>query len=146
MDRPPPLFDPPATAFIWRVTVDAAHIDAQQHASNVAVVGFMNEAAWRHSIALGFGPAEYRQLGGMWVVRRHEIDYDTQALFGDELLCHTWPSAMAKASAERRHRIVRAADGAIIAEGLNIWAYVDAQTGRPRRVPDVLRQAFKAMR
>lgn len=132
----------PAAAFIWRVVVGPGHIDPQNHASNVAIVGFMNDAAWRHSVALGFGMQQYRDLNGMWVVKRHEIDYHAQALLGDELLCHTWPSGLAKASAGRRHRILRAADGAVIADGVNTWAYVNMATGRPARVPDVLRAAF----
>lgn len=132
----------PAAAFVWRITVTAEHIDPQNHASNVAIVGFMNDAAWRHSVALGFAMQQYRELDGMWVVKRHEIDYHAQALLGDELLCHTWPSGLAKASAERRHRIMRASDGAVIADGMNVWAYVSAAMGRPARVPDVLRQTF----
>ena len=128
--------------FIWRVRIAPDDIDPQDHVSNVAIVGYMSAAAWQHSKALGFAAAEYLALGGMWVVKRHEIDYHAQAMLGDELLCHTWPSGLAKASAERRHRIIRVADSALIAEGLNVWAYLDAATGRPARIPSILREAF----
>jgi acyl-CoA thioester hydrolase len=132
----------PARAFRLDLTVRPDDIDPQNHASNVAIVGYMNAAAWRHSVALGFGNAEYRSLAGLWVVKRHEIDYHAQAMLGDELICHTWPSGLAKASAERRHRIVRKSDGAVIAEGLNTWAWIDANTHRPARIPPILREAF----
>lgn len=128
--------------FVLRVTVDAADIDAQSHASNVAVVDWMNRAAIAHSAALGFDAAAYRRLGAMFVVRRHEIDYLRPARAGDELLCGTWLSLMDKATAERRHEVVRAADGVLIARGLNIWAFVDAATGRPRRIHDEVLRAF----
>lgn len=146
MTTPPdhPPNHAPANAFVWPVTVDASHIDPQNHASNVAIVDWMNTAAWRHSVALGYDTPAYERLGGMWVVRRHEIDYHLPALLGDQLHCVTWPSALGKVTAERRHRIVRVGDGRLIAEGVNLWAWVDRAAARPRRVPPELREAFDA--
>jgi len=51
---------------------------------------------------------------------------------------------MEKASAERRHEIVRAGDGEIIARGRNVWAFVDAGTGRPRRIAEEVLRVFGA--
>ncbi len=130
--------------FVLRVRVDAEHIDGQGHASNVAVVEWMNRAAIEHSAALGLDLAAYQRLGAMFVVRRHEIDYVRPARAGDELLCATWIAVMEKASAERRHEIVRAVDGEIIARGRNEWAFVDAATGRPRRIAEEVLRAFGA--
>jgi acyl-CoA thioester hydrolase len=132
----------PSRAFELTLRVGPGDIDVQDHVSNVAVVSWMNQAAWRHSQALGFDAAHYRGMGAMWVVRRHEIDYLRQAVLGDELICRTWPSALSKAAAERRHRIERVADGAVIATGLNLWAFIDASTGRPMRIPESVRAAF----
>jgi len=132
----------PASAFIVPIVVGVEDIDAQGHASNVSVVRWMNEAAWEHSKALGWDVEQYRQLGGWFVVRRHEIDYHRPSYLGDALHCITWPCGLGKAVAERQHRIVRLADGALVAEGMNLWAYIDASTGRPLRIPPELRQAF----
>ena len=132
----------PASAFVLPVTVGDHDIDAQNHASNVAVVAWMNLAAWEHSKSLGFDVADYQRVGGMFVVRRHEIDYRAQALLGDELLCYTWPSYAQKATAHRQHRVVRKADGVLVAEGFNIWAFVNIATGRPTRMPAEVTQAF----
>ncbi|MBI1368660.1 MAG: acyl-CoA thioesterase [Planctomycetes bacterium] len=135
---------PPVHAFCLEVHVDASHIDPQGHASNVCIVSWMNEAAWRHSVALGFDTPAYERVGGMFVVRRHEINYHHPAYLGDVLSCYTWPSDMAKATAERRHRIVRRSDGLLIADGLNMWAYLDRKTLRPTRIPPEVRAAFDA--
>ena len=110
--------------FVLRVRVDDEHIDGQGHASNVAFVDWMNRAAIEHSAALGLDLAAYQRLGAMFVVRRHEIDYVRPARAGDQLLCATWIERMEKASAERRHEIVRAGDGELIARGRNMWAFV----------------------
>lgn len=135
---------PPTNAFRLSITVDQSHIDPQGHVSNVTVVDWMNTAAWRHSVALGWSNAEYETIGGMWVVRRHEIDYHHPAVLGDEVIAITWPSALGKATAERTHRIIRTSDDHLIAEGKNIWAWIDRRTGRPRRVPPELREVFDA--
>jgi acyl-CoA thioester hydrolase len=132
----------PDNAFRWPVTVDESEIDGLGHASNVAVVGWISRAAWEHSKALGYGLPEYREAGGVFVVRRHEIDYRAQARIGDELICYTWPSGLAKVTAERRHRILRPADEAVIAEAYNVWAYLDMETGRPKRIPPAVRETF----
>ena len=132
----------PRNPFTWPVTVRPEDIDGQGHASNVCVVNWMNHAAWEHSKALGWDVDRYKAIGGWFVVRRHEIDYHRPSFASDELHCITWPCALGKAVAERRHRIVRVSDQALIAEGFNIWAFIDAATGRPRRMPDEVRVAF----
>jgi len=132
----------PTNAFALPITVVEDDIDAQGHVSNVTIVKWMSRAAWQHSQALGWGVEQYRQLGAWFVVRRHEIDYHASAVLGDALIAYTWPSGLAKATAERRHVILRAADQAPVAVGLNRWAYVDATTGRPLRIPDELRRTF----
>jgi acyl-CoA thioester hydrolase len=129
--------------FATQVTVSDEHIDMQGHVSNVAMLNVMNEATMAHAESLGWDFAAYWRLGGMFVVTRHEIDYRSMAFLHDVLRIETWVVAMAKTRAERRHRIVRAADGAVVAEGANFWAYVNIRTGRPERIPGVLIDAFQ---
>jgi len=135
-------FDPPANAFVMPIQVVGDDVDEQGHVSNVTVVKWMSRAAYAHSAAMGWDLDRYRDVGAWFVVRRHEIDYHRFALAGDRLTLATWPSELGKATAERRHVIRRTSDDALIATGLNIWAFVDAATGRPRRIPDAARQAF----
>jgi len=135
----------PATAeqpFILPIRVERAMIDAQGHVSNVAFLDWMNQAAIAHSAAVGFEAATYRAIGAMFVVRRHEIDYVLPAFEGEDLLCRTWCELMRNATALRRHEIVRAADGATLARGVNTWAFVRIDTGRPTRIPSDVVKAF----
>jgi acyl-CoA thioester hydrolase len=117
-------------------------VDLQQHVANHEIVRLLVEAAIRHSDALGWDLSAYREIGAWWVVRRHEVDFLTPARLGDELLCYTWPTTAAKASADRRHVLVRAEDEAVIANARNTWALLDMTTGRPRRIPQAMRDAF----
>lgn len=138
----PPVDNP----FVFALRVSDDDVDEQGRVSNVTIVRWMSEAAFAHSAALGFDLARYRQLGAWFVVKRHEIDYHAAATAGDELVLYTWPSALKKVTAERRHHLVRRADGALIAAGLNVWAFIDAATGRPVRIPDEAREAFDPRR
>ena len=47
-------------------------------------------------------------------MHRHEIDYRRMAFLGDILTVETWVVAMELTRAERRHRITRDPDGAVI--------------------------------
>ncbi|MEE2828343.1 MAG: thioesterase family protein [Myxococcota bacterium] len=128
--------------FVLPMTVISADIDDQEIASNVAILSWMIRAAVAHSTELGYDWAAYRRLNSMFVVRRHEIDYKRPALLGDRILLRTWPSLLKAATAHRMHELVRAADGAVIAQGMNVWAYLDRSTGRPTRMPEELIGAF----
>lgn len=139
----------PANAFRFEITVVPADIDAQEHVSNVRVLDWMNQAAIAHSEALGFDVPRYQAIGGIFVVRRHEIDYLAPGYLGERLALYTWPSGRLRRSfADRRHVLIRLADEAtgkeeqVLAKGLNRWVFVDTRAGRPKSMPDVVREAF----
>ena len=50
------------------------------------------------------------------VVRRHEIDYVGSSAAGDAIAVYTWPSAIDRASAERRYVVAREGD-VVVARG-----------------------------
>jgi acyl-CoA thioester hydrolase len=133
---------PARNPFELRFTVRSEDLDELDHVSNVIVLFWMNRAAVEHSSSLGWDLARYRSEGGVFVVRRHEIDYLASAKLGDQLVHFTWPSAISRATAERKHEIRRVADDKVIARGMNVWAYVDVATGRPMRLPPALAQTF----
>ncbi|MCP4868983.1 MAG: acyl-CoA thioesterase [Proteobacteria bacterium] len=130
-----------ANAFELPMTVIADDIDEQGIAYNVTIIDWMMRAAIAHSTALGFDRFRYAELESMFVVRRHEIDYHRSARLGDELILRTWPSFMKAATAHRKHEVV-AHDGTVIAKGMNVWAYVDRNTGRPKRMPPEVLESF----
>ena len=120
-------------------------IDGQGIANNVQVVAWMNRAAILHSTCLGWDVARFRREQAWFVVRRHEIDYLRSAHVGDRLELRTWPGFMKAATAHRHHEIVRD-DGAVIARGMNVWAYIDIADGRPRRMSPEILAAFDPAR
>jgi acyl-CoA thioester hydrolase len=136
----------PKRAFAHEVEVVASDIDELGHVSNVRVVGWMNEAAVAHSAAVGFDYARYKQVGGVFVVRKHEVEYLASAYLGEKLTAYTWPTRADRATAERRHEIVRKSDGKVVARGWNLWVFVSFASGRPMRIPTEVLEAFDPTR
>lgn len=137
-----PLRPPAKNPFVMPITVVADDIDAQGHVSNVKVLDWMNQAAIAHSDALGYDVARYKEIGGIFVVRRHEIDYLSSAYLEEELLLYTWPSGIKRVAAERSHELQRPSDGAVVARGMNVWVWVDMASGKPTRIPPDVSDAF----
>lgn len=136
----------PHSPFRLPLVVEPADVDAQGHASNVSVLGWMNRAAIAHAESLGWDyPAFRDRAGGCFVVRRHELEYLAPALPGERLVALTWPAALARIGAERRHEVRREADGKLLARGWNLWVWVDLR-GRPARLPAAVAEAFDPAR
>lgn len=119
-------------------------IDELGHASNIAYVRWIQDVAVAHSSAVGLDFEAYRELGAVFVVRRHEIDYLRPVLRGDRLEVRTWIDSAFAAKAKRATEITRIGDsgGVAVARAITTWGYVEIASGRPTRIPDRVRIAF----
>jgi acyl-CoA thioester hydrolase len=124
--------------------VRSDEIDEQGHVNNVVYVAWMQHAAVAHSAALGWTAARYRELGAGWVARTHHIEYLRPAMAGDKVVVQTHVAEMKKATSLRRYRIVRPADGVLLARAETDWAFINFTTGRPARIPPEVVEAYLA--
>ena len=122
--------------------VPASDQDELEHVSNVAYVRWIQNVAFAHSVHAGWPMARYRELGGVFVVRRHEIDYLRPAHAGERVELRTWIESWSAVTSRRRTQIVRPADDVEIARAVTIWALVRTDSGWPRRIPAELHEAF----
>jgi acyl-CoA thioester hydrolase len=125
-----------------RVTVAESDLDELGHANNIGYLRWLQDAAVAHSNAVGLGFQRYVELGGVFVVRRHEIDYLRSALRGDELEVRTHVDTVMAAKSERKYELVRLVDEVVLARAVTVWGFVDVRTGRPMRIPDEIYDAF----
>lgn len=123
------------------ITAAAADIDELGHASNLAYVRWILDVATAHSRALGWDHPQYRELGAVFVVRRHEIDYVAQVFEGEALVAETWVDSWRLVSCVRRTELRRGAQ--VVARGATTWAFVSLTTGRPQRIPDQILALFR---
>lgn len=122
--------------------VDPKDVDFLGHVNNVVWVRYVIEVAEAHARSLDMGSGRLRELGGQWIVRRHELDYNAGASTGDEIIEETWVESMRGARSTRRSRFTLARDGTPLVSALTQWAFVDARTLRPRRIGPEVRAAY----
>ena len=127
--------------FRFEITVPPEVVDENRHVNNVAYLQWMQDAAMRHSSLVGC-TALTQALGATWVVRTHHIEYLSPAFAGDAITVLTWVANFRKVRSLRRYKFIRAADRAVLAQGETDWVYVDATSGRPRAIPDEIKNAF----
>ena len=117
-----------------------ADIDELGHVGNQVYLRWVLDAATAHSAARGWDHAAYRTLGGIFVVRRHELDYLAQVTVGQRVIATTWVDSWKAASCIRATELAR--DGQVVARAATTWAFMSLASGRPQRIPDPLRAAF----
>ncbi len=139
------LHDPERASFRLRVVVLDGDVDVLGHANNIAYLRWVQDIAVAHSNAVGLTFDAYRELGAVFVVRRHEIDYLRPVLRGEELELRTWIDSAMAAKCKRATEIVRIRTGeeeTVVARALTTWGFVELPSGRPTRIPDSVRIAF----
>ncbi|MDQ3856370.1 MAG: acyl-CoA thioesterase [Chloroflexota bacterium] len=153
---------PPRFAAYFRVRHYEA--DALGHVNNATYLHYLEQAAIEHSAALGYTLERYRQLGALFIVRRHEIEYLQPAAPGEIVQVVTWAVEMQGARATRAYEVYRygvgqpAGGSAVPPDGFlgandesraqllvrarTLWVYIDVARGRPRRIPEALTADF----
>jgi acyl-CoA thioester hydrolase len=131
---------PRVTRFGIEITAGDDDIDELGHVSNLVYVRWVLDVAMGHSRALGYDFADYRRLGAVFVVRRHEIDYVAQVTAGQVLRAETWVPTWRGASCVRHSEIARGEQ--VIARAQTTWAFIGLASGRPQRIPEEIRAMF----
>ena len=111
------------------------------HVGNLVYLDWLLAAAHAHSASVGLTWERYRELGGAFVVRRHEIDYLGSALLGDQLVVRTWIAETARATSIRNYEVLR--DTRCLIRATTTWAFIDLTTGRPCRIFEPVLVAFE---
>lgn len=127
--------------FTLSLTATPDDIDELGHVSNQVYLRWVLEAAVAHSTSVGWGPREYRELGGTFVVSRHELDYLAPVLVGQELRATTWVESLRAASCVRATEIARGDQ--VVLRAATKWVFTSMASGRPQRIPDQLCAAFQ---
>ena len=129
----------PIYKFDVHVTTDV--VDGNGHVNNVVYIQWLQDAAVRHAEATGCVQAT-TVLEASWVVRTHHIEYLAPAFAGDTLTMLTWVANFHKVRSLRKYKIIRAKDQTIVAKAETDWVFVNANTGRPLKIPDDIKNTL----
>jgi acyl-CoA thioester hydrolase len=128
-----------SASFEMMIAVLPGDIDEQDHVNNTVYLRWVQDVATAHWRALASAKAQ-ESIG--WVVLRHEIDYKAPAGIGDEVVLRTWVGKATRLTFERYTEIRRSGDDQLLSKARTLWCPINAQTGRPVRVPAEVRQQF----
>lgn len=128
--------------FTSRLRVRYHEMDALGHVNNAVYQHYLEQAAIEHSEFLGFGHKRYEQLGGVFVMRRIEIEYLRPAVAGDTLEITTWLQQVRGPRAIRRYEIRQQGEEQLLVTAEALWVWVDTKAMRPRAIPPLVLDAF----
>lgn len=126
------------TQFSYELSVPAEAVDQNRHVNNVMYVQWMQDAAVKHFDFLG-GTSIMQEVCASWFVREHNIKYLNPAFEGDILTVTTQVTDMKRVRCTRTYTFTRKTDNKTIVAGETDWVFVDAETGRPKVIPQKIR-------
>ena len=121
------------------IQVQPEDIDEQDHVNNVVYLRWVQEVAYAHWKSIA--PKEMVDRWN-WVVLRHEIDYHQPAMPGETIIASTWIDLPEGPRQKRYVSIRRKTDDKQLASACTTWCLLDANTGRPKRVPAEITSLF----
>jgi acyl-CoA thioester hydrolase len=142
VDDPAGAASPVSPEFSQVLAASPEDVDELGHISNIAYVRWIQEVAKAHSRAVGWDHEAYRRLGAVFVVRRHEIDYLAPVYAGESIRLTTWIRSFSAATCVRATEIAKVEGARPVARGTTLWALVSIESGRPRRIPPEIQEAF----
>ena len=135
--------DQPSPArFVTHLRVRHYEMDALGHVNHAVYLHYLEQAAWEHSEHLGITLARYTELGGIFVMRKIEIDFLRPAVAGDRLAVATWVHEMRGPRAIRKYEIAHADTQRVLVQATALWAWIERATGRPRPIPGSILHIF----
>ena len=126
-----------ATPFKFPITVLPEDIDFMGHVNNARYLNWVQDAVLAHWQKLA--PAE-EVASKAWVALKHEITYRKPAFLEDDVIASTVLEHYKGARAFYHTVIERG--GVVLAEVKSSWCCIDAETLRPAKIGDNMREFF----
>ncbi|MEM6857396.1 MAG: thioesterase family protein [Pseudomonadota bacterium] len=137
MSATPPASAKTSAPFAFPIKVVPDDIDFMGHVNNARYLNWVQDAVLAHWNRLA--PAE-EVASKAWVALKHEITYRKPAFLEDEVIASTVLERYNGARAFYHTVIKRGED--VLAEVKSSWCCIDAETLRPARIGDNLREFF----
>ncbi|MCR9154079.1 MAG: thioesterase [Bacteroidetes bacterium] len=118
-----------------RIKVQQEHLDDLKHVNNVIYLQWVQDIAAKHWFARAG-----KESGVIWVVRKHSIEYFNAAHLNDDLDVQTWVISMSGLISKRK--VVFYREESLICECVSDWVMLDAQSFKPKRIPEELAALF----
>lgn len=131
--------------FITKLRVRYHEMDALGHVNHAVYLSYLEQAAIEHLESLGLSLNSYQEMGGIFVLRRMEVDYLRSAIASDTLEIKTWLQTMRGTRVIRKYEICRHGETELLLAAEALWVWVDAVSMRPKAIPNPLVELFESL-
>jgi acyl-CoA thioester hydrolase len=122
------------------MTVPLEHIDVLGHVNNAVYVQYLEAVAHAHAEQVQMPFQKMFELEAVPMVREHHLKYVGQAKAGDVITVKTVVQSMDGVRATR-HNTVHC-ESKLLVESTALWVWVNPISGRPRKPPQPIWDAF----
>ena len=132
--------------FTTELRVRHYELDTLGHVNNAVYQNYLEQVAIEHLEQFDFTLERYRELGGVFVMRRITLDYMRPALAGDTLSVTTWIKDMRGTRTTRCYEVRKQNEPDLLVTAEALWVWVDTKLMRPRPIPSVFIDLFEQLK
>ena len=122
------------------IVVRPEHLDDLDHVNNVQYLEWVQRISKEHWQKLSRPQWDSQYV---WVVRSHHITYHRPAILGDKLTVVTQVKTARGAQSERHVQIMLKGTETLVVTCVTLWVLLDAESGKPSRVPEEMIRALE---
>ncbi|HEX2620957.1 MAG TPA: thioesterase family protein [Phototrophicaceae bacterium] len=128
--------------FVHISTFRVRHYECDAHGwlRPATLLGYMQEAAFDASEAVGWGAARYEATGYQWFAYETQLELLKFARYGDVIDIKTWVADFRRVRSLRQYELYR--NGELIAHAGTDWVFINAKTQYPSAIPPEVVEAY----
>jgi acyl-CoA thioester hydrolase/thioesterase-3 len=129
--------------FESEIQVRPDDIDMYQHVHSSRYMDYVLAARFdQMERCYGMPMAEFQKLGYGWVIAATQMNFRRPLVLGDKMTVRCWIEKFTLIGLRLQFEIDRRPDGKRACDGWFEYVMVSVETGRPSRIPDVIRQKY----
>ncbi|HCX21983.1 MAG: thioesterase [Flammeovirgaceae bacterium] len=121
-----------------QIIVQPADIDQLNHVNNTVYLKWVQDISEEHWYKQTTPDIQAQYV---WMVLEHHIKYKKQAMLGDEITAVTYVHEMTGVRSIRHVEFYK--DDQLLVECHSHWCMLDAESLRPKRIPEDLKELFR---
>lgn len=116
--------------------VEVGHIDFTKKMKLSSLFLCCQDCAGYHAKTMGMGSDDFKLHNALWVLARVRVDILRYPLWNDEIVIETWIHKYNRLEFMRDF-FIKDINGEILAKATSIWAIIDKDTRKLKRISDV---------
>lgn len=128
--------------YIYETAVAYSDVGPDQRLTHRGLLRILQEAASVASDDVGFGLKDIPRNGVHWILTGWRLELTVRPCWRTDLRVETWPRTLDGFASDRSFLVFAGEE--LIAQADSRWILVSVGTGRPARVSDAVRDAYRA--